>query len=328
MAETAGAARVAKAKALLKSVYNHDSFRAGQEAIVKLLLDPPPGQPARAVAIFPTGAGKSLTYQLPALVFERGLTLVVSPLLALMRDQTMSLVSKGVAAASLDSTLDAQETRELYDRIKEGEIKLLFVAPERFKNERFVRLIKRVSVALFVVDEAHCVSEWGHSFRPDYLRLARFADEIGFERRLCLTATATPVVSADIARAMSIPYPAGLVQTPSARHNLNTRVTLIPSSFTGKRKSLEETMGRRIEVLVGRIKSRPVGPTVVYVTLQQHAVTVAESLRNRGLLHCQAYHAGIAQDKRKDIQDWFMASKSGDQVCIFQTFSAMLLFYN
>jgi hypothetical protein len=140
---------MARAAQVLKETFGHDDFRAGQREVIRLLLAPPDGAPARAVAVFPTGAGKSLTYQLPALLYESGVTLVVSPLLALMRDQTRALVSNGVPAASMDSTLDAQESRDVYDDVSTGKVKLLFVAPERFKNERFIRLLKRVSVALF-----------------------------------------------------------------------------------------------------------------------------------------------------------------------------------
>lgn len=316
---------MARAAAVLRDTFGHAGFRRGQREVVKLLVAPPEGAPARALAVFPTGAGKSLTYQLPAMVYEEGVTLVVSPLLALMRDQTQALVKKGVPAAALDSSLDAAETRELYENVRAGAVKLLFVAPERFKNERFVRLVKRVPVALFVVDEAHCVSEWGHSFRPDYLRLQRFADELGFQRRLCLTATATPEVAKDIAEAMSIPYPAGMVKTPSLRPNLDTRITLIPSSFDGKRTGFVNSIAHRIDALATRIKSRPAGATIIYVTMQMTAVEVAQELRKRGLIDCKAYHAGLPKDERQATQDWFMASKDGESaVCSCGSFKAFV----
>jgi ATP-dependent DNA helicase RecQ len=311
VAEAPTASPMQRAARVLNDTFGHADFRSGQRQVIELLLAPPEGLPARALAVFPTGAGKSLTYQLPALIYDSGVTLVVSPLLALMRDQTLALVRKGVPAASLDSSLDAAETRDLYEQVREGKIKLLFVAPERFKNERFVRLLNHVSVALFVVDEAHCISEWGHSFRPDYLRLARFADELGFERRLCLTATATPKVAEDIAASMSIPFPDCVVRTPAVRPNLDTRITLINSEFEGERKSLADSVARRIDVLATRINSRPPGATIVYVTLQATAVAVAEELRKRGLVNAKAYHAGITQDERKATQDWFMDAQDG-----------------
>ena len=127
-----------------------------------------------AAAVFPTGGGKSLCYQVPALVLP-GLTLVVSPLIALMKDQIDALAARGIAARRLDSTLDLDEYRTVMDEVRSGTLRLLYVAPERFLNERFCETIQRTAIALFAVDEAHCISEWGHNFRPDYLRLARFA---------------------------------------------------------------------------------------------------------------------------------------------------------
>lgn len=308
-----------QARKQLSSVFGHADFRPGQGDVVKLLLDPPDCQPARALAVFPTGAGKSLTYQLPALVYDSGVTLVVSPLLALMRDQTLALVQKGVAAASLDSTLDASETRDLFDNLREGKIRLLFVAPERFKNERFLRLLKHLKVALFVVDEAHCISEWGHSFRPDYLRLARYAVELKCERRLALTATATPQVVNDIATALSIPNPSNVVRTPSVRPNLATHVTAVKSDFAGVQKSISDSVSRRVDILAGRIKSRSPGATIIYVTYQASAMVVTEQLRKHGILEVKPYHAGMPADERKDIQDWFMKSKDGETCIVVAT---------
>lgn len=308
-----------RAQKQLADVFGHSSFRSGQHEVVRLLLDPPESLPPRAVAVFPTGAGKSLTYQLPALVYERGITLVVSPLLALMRDQTTSLVKKGVAAASLDSTLDAAQTRELFEDVKDSKIRLLFVAPERFKNERFLRLLRRMEVALFVVDEAHCISEWGHSFRPDYLRLARYADELNCARRLALTATATPQVVSDIASALSIPNPSNVVRTPSVRPNLSTHVTLVESDYAGVQKSISDSISRRVDILVGRIKSRPPGATIVYVTYQATATIVAEKLRLAGILETKSYHAGMQSEERKDVQDWFMDSGDAETCVVVAT---------
>ena len=153
---------------ILQSTFGFNEFRPGQFEVVEELLQ----GSGRALAVFPTGAGKSLCYQLPALALE-GTTLVVSPLLALMKDQIDFLQSKGVAAARLDSTLDAVQVRDVGDQLRRGELKLLYVAPERFNNERFRAMLKSANLSLFAVDEAHCISEWGHNFRPDYLKLAR-----------------------------------------------------------------------------------------------------------------------------------------------------------
>ena len=178
--------------------FNHDDFRDGQQAVIETLI-----AGRSAAAVFPTGSGKSLCYQLPAVLLP-GLTLVVSPLLALMKDQIDSLRARKIAAARLDSSLDADEMRATVQQIRQGEIKLLYDAPERFNNERFRQLIHDVEVSLFAVDEAHCISEWGHNFRPDYLKLSHYAKWCCAERVLALTATAPPVVLEDICRGFSI----------------------------------------------------------------------------------------------------------------------------
>src|SRR5258705_9136614 len=166
--------------------------RPGQEQVIDALL-----AGRSALAVSPTGSGKSLCYQLPALLLD-GVTVVVSPLIALMKDQIDYLTSRGIEAARLDSSLDAAQTRDVSDRLRSGSLKLLYVAPERFNNERFLAQLESTRISLFAVDEAHCISEWGHNFRPDYLKLAVRARELGAERVLALTATATPAVVADI----------------------------------------------------------------------------------------------------------------------------------
>src|SRR5437870_5232189 len=180
------------ARELLRDRFGFDRFRPGQEEVVAHLLA---GQ--SAAAVFPTGAGKSLCYQLPALLLP-GVTLVVSPLIALMKDQIDALAQRGVPARRLDSTLSADEYRSVMDLVRGGALRLLYVAPERFNNERFRQTLERIRVSLFAVDEAHCISEWGHNFRPDYLKLAKYANLCRAERVLALTATATERVLADI----------------------------------------------------------------------------------------------------------------------------------
>ena len=149
----------------LKQVFGFEGLRGGQQQVVERVLS---GH--SSAAIFPTGSGKSLCYQLPALHLPH-LTLVISPLLALMKDQLDFLKSKGIPAASLDSTLTYDESREVMRAVKAGETKILMISVERLKNERFRQFISSVSLSLLVVDEAHCISEWGHNFRPDYLKL-------------------------------------------------------------------------------------------------------------------------------------------------------------
>jgi ATP-dependent DNA helicase RecQ len=274
----------------LHECFGFSSFRPGQEAVVRSLLE---GH--SALAVFPTGAGKSLCYQLPALLLP-GMTLVVSPLIALMKDQIDFLVSKGVRAARLDSSLTGEEARTVWDDLWEGRLKLLYVAPERFASERFLDRIRRTSLSLMVIDEAHCISEWGHNFRPDYMKLAAVARDLRVERVLALTATATPSVAEDICASFSI-APEDYVNTGFHRPNLTMR-----SSFCG--------LADRDRLLKERLLERPRGPSIVYVTLQKTAETVASRLAECGL-PTRAYHAGMDGEERHRIQDWFMASSDG-----------------
>src|SRR5437763_13654223 len=198
---------------VLAARFGFYSFRPGQEQVVEALL-----AGRSALAVFPTGAGKSLCYQLPALLFD-GMTVVVSPLIALMKDQIDFLRRSGIDAERLDSSLDAAEQRQIFDRLRAGSLRLLYVAPERFNNERFLAQLARVPISLFAVDAAHCTSEWGHNFRPDYLKLAERARELAAERVLALTATATTAVVADIRAGFGIEE-ADAVATGFYRPNL------------------------------------------------------------------------------------------------------------
>jgi ATP-dependent DNA helicase RecQ len=269
----------------LRNTFGFKDFRAGQREVVEKLV-----AGRSTLAVFPTGAGKSLCYQLPALNME-GLTIVVSPLIALMKDQIDFLASKGIAAARLDSSLSAQEARATWDAMRSGSLKLLYIAPERFSSERFLERMRRTKIALMVVDEAHCISEWGHNFRPDYLKLAKVAKSFGVKRVLALTATATPNVAEDICRAFEI-SPADYVNTGFHRSNLIMRATPC-------------TARERDELLLQRLKERPGGATIVYVTLQRTAESVAEMLKDNGF-QADAYHAGMKPDRRNAVQDWFM----------------------
>ncbi len=273
---------------VLRSVFGFSGFREGQEAVVSRLLD------SRSVlAVFPTGAGKSLCYQLPALMLE-GVTLVISPLIALMKDQIDFLTGHGIAAARLDSTLGAEEVRQLYSDLRDGTLKLLYVAPERLANERFLQTLRRLRISMLAVDEAHCISEWGHNFRPDYMKLASLAKSLKVERVLALTATATPSVARDIAAAFDIASE-DVIQTGFHRPNLALHLT--PTHGGDERR----------ELLLSRLRSRPRGPTIVYVTLQRMAEETAGFLSRHGF-NAKAYHAGMEPEVRHQVQDAFMAS--------------------
>lgn len=260
-------------------------FRPGQERVIESLR-----AGRSALAIFPTGAGKSLCYQLPALEFD-GLTIVVSPLLSLMKDQVDALRSKGVSAERLDSTLGLDETRRVGQAVRAGTVKLLYVSPERFSSERFRANMAGRKLSLLAVDEAHCISEWGHNFRPDYLKLASHAKELRAERILALTATAPPKVAAEIAAGFSISAQ-DVVNLGVYRANL----TLHATPCTAK---------DRPALLLDRLRSRPRGATIVYTTLQKTAEEVARLLASAGL-PARAYHGGMKSEEREAVQDWFI----------------------
>ncbi len=272
---------------LMKDRFGFSSYRPGQEEVIAALC----GRGA-ALVVFPTGGGKSLCYQLPALAFE-GVTLVVSPLIALMKNQIDFLVSRGVAAARMDSSLSAEEAGEAGRQLRTGTLKLLYVAPERFNNERFLESMKRTRVALFAIDEAHCISEWGHNFRPDYLKLAEAAKSLKAERVLALTATATPAVVEDICAGFGIPRDCAVI-TGFYRPNLT--LWTIPVARE-----------QRDALLLDRIRGQEPGPTIVYVTLQKTAERVASDLVSAGY-PARPYHAGMESEARSEVQEWWMAS--------------------
>src|SRR4051812_2863814 len=224
---------------ILTATFGFDAFRPGQERVVEALL-----AGRSALAVFPTGGGKSLCYQLPAMMLD-GVTIVVSPLIALMKDQVDFLQRRGVDAARLDSSVGTAEQREIGERLRSGALKLLYVAPERFNNERFLAQLARARIALFAVDEAHCISEWGHNFRPDYLKLAERARDLAAERVLALTATATPAVVTDICAGFGIEE-ADAVVTGFYRPNLTLVTTPVAAA-------------ERDALLVERLRERPTG---------------------------------------------------------------------
>ncbi len=275
-------------KNLLQQYFGFSEFRGGQEAVISTLLN---GQ--SAAAIFPTGSGKSLCYQLPALQLPH-LTLVVSPLLALIQDQLDFLKKKGIAAASIQSMQSAAESSAVYKAVADGQIKILFISVERLNSERFRQFLKQVPISLLVVDEAHCISEWGHNFRPDYLKLAAYRKEFAIEQVLLLTATATSQVIEDMATKFSIDTQ-NITVTGSYRSNLNLAV-------------VGTTESDKLNHLVPWLQKRANSAGIVYVTLQQTAESVAKALSESGIF-AQAYHAGMNSDQRTNIQQRFMSGE-------------------
>lgn len=274
--------------AALKEHFGHAAFRPGQQQVIETLL-----AGRSALALFPTSAGKSLCYQLPALLMD-GVTLVISPLIALMKDQVEALKARGIAAARLDSSLSQQVAAEVFDDMRNGTLKLLYIAPERLMNENFIERLKKLKIAMMAVDEAHCISEWGHNFRPEYLRLAHVARELGIRPVLALTATATPSVAADIRAAFFIGQ-ADHVQTSFHRPNLHFRITPC-------------TAKQRLPYLTQVLLKRKV-PSIVYVTLQNTAEEVATHLQKNGV-NALAYHAGLPDEHRHAAQDAFMSGQT------------------
>ena len=274
----------------LEEKFGFREFRPGQLEVIGHLM-----ANRSAAAVFATGAGKSLCYQLPATLLP-GLTVVVSPLIALMKDQISALEARGIEAYKLDSTLSFDEYKTVMDRVRSGRARMLYVAPERFNNERFRQSLDGIRISLFAIDEAHCISEWGHNFRPDYLKLARFAEELGAERILALTATATDSVLADICESLAIDRECA-IRTPFYRANL----TLETSSVSA---------GERDALLVARLGERPRGSSIVYVTLQRTAEVVAKMLARAGF-EARPYHAGMENEARAATQEWFTESSSG-----------------
>jgi ATP-dependent DNA helicase RecQ len=273
---------------VLSKAFGFRDFREGQEEIIATIL----GR-QDVLAVMPTGSGKSLCYQLPALLFP-GLTLVVSPLIALMKDQVDALVRRGIPASFVNSTLSLDQQQQRIEQMRDGRLRIVYVAPERFRNRRFMEGIRGCSVSLLAVDEAHCVSEWGHDFRPDYLRLK---EAIAWLQRPCvaaLTATATPEVRRDIVAQLGLQNPAVFV-TGFDRPNLCFRVQQV-SSETEKLEA--------IRALLRGGLSRG----IVYAATRKNVEKVSAELRSTGC-RIGSYHAGLDLDVRKHTQERFM---SGD----------------
>ncbi|MBU2621732.1 MAG: RecQ family ATP-dependent DNA helicase [Proteobacteria bacterium] len=279
----------------LQKYFGFNSFLKGQEEVILKVLDH-----QSAAAIFPTGAGKSLCYQLPAMLLP-GMTLVVSPLLSLMKDQLDFLLENNIPAARLDSTLQKNEYNAILERAKKGELKILMISVERFKNERFRSHLEKMNVTLLVVDEAHCISEWGHNFRPEYLKLPDYQKEFKIEQTLLLTATATNMVIEDMCTKFNI-YKENVFVTGFYRDNLFLQIT--PTAAYEKKNRLLQ-----------RIQEAPRAPTIVYVTLQKTAEDVAEFLCTNKI-NAHPYHAGMETVIREEIQNKFMG---GTLTCIVAT---------
>ncbi|MDB6070465.1 MAG: ATP-dependent helicase, RecQ family [Verrucomicrobiales bacterium] len=277
-----------KARRALKKHFGHSRFRPGQEDVISRLLE------ARStLALLPTGGGKSLCYQVPALILP-GCTLVISPLLALMRDQVETLLQQGIAAARLDSTLSQTEQESVLSAFTSGKLKMLYLSPERFLQPACLAVLRSRPCPLIAIDEAHCLVEWGHNFRPDYLRLASLPTLFPGTPLLALTATATPDAVQAICQAFDLDD-AAVVRTSMARPNL--RLHVAPTAAK-----------RRLALLRKRLDAAGRQPAIVYVTRQETAESVSTFLQREGIA-ARAYHAGLPDDQRSEAQDAFLSGQ-------------------
>jgi ATP-dependent DNA helicase RecQ len=275
----------------------YESFRPGQREAVETLLER-----GRLLLVAPTGGGKSLSYQLPAVLLP-GTTLVISPLVALMNDQVAALAARGVRATLLASTLDGQEVRRRMARMASGEYQLVYVAPERLAFPGFRGLLRGLDIPLVAVDEAHCISEWGHDFRPEYLEIGTLLGELSEPRVLACTATATPVVRDEILARLGLPADTPQHVRGFARPNLHLRAVEVEGA--SERRA-------RVDALLAEAVGGPGagrGVAIVYAPTRRGAEEEAERLKGRGW-RAVVYHAGLSADVRAQAQHAFAAGRA------------------
>ncbi len=265
-------------------------FREGQKAVISTVLT---GRDS--LCVMPTGGGKSLCYQLPALAID-GVTLVVSPLIALMKDQVDQLQALGLPVTFINSTLTPDQQSRRLDEIAAGAYKLVYVVPERFRSSRFLDAVRATRLGLLAVDEAHCISEWGHDFRPDYARLGRFRQQLGNPTTIALTATATDAVQHDIVELLNLDHPKTFV-TGFARPNLFYQV--------GLARTDREKNERLLDFL-----EKEDGSGIVYTSTRKRTEEVAELIASSTKRQVTFYHAGMGDDARKVAQEAFMQDRA------------------
>jgi ATP-dependent DNA helicase RecQ len=274
-----------RAREVLRKYWGYDGFRSGQERAVQGILER-----RDTLTVMPTGGGKSICYQVPAMLLP-GVTIVVSPLISLMKDQVDALDAVGLPATFINSSLGGTEMSSRLQAVERGEVKLLYVAPERFDSPSFLQRVSRLDVSLLAVDEAHCVSQWGHDFRPSYLRLGEVRGELGNPPIAALTATATGEVRLDIVKQLGLHDPQVLV-TGFDRRNLTWHVVRVKNDSEKDRALLRMLRGQT-------------GSAVVYAATRKNVDALTALLAGVGI-PAVGYHAGLADGDRKRLQDAFM----------------------
>ena len=277
-----------RAREKLQEVFGFEDFLDGQETVIDEILSGRDGS-----VVMPTGGGKSLCYQLPALCRE-GVTLVVSPLIALMKDQVDALEERGVAVTLINSTLTWNEQKERLDGMKSGAYRLVYIAPERFRASSFMSALSDVKIEMVAIDEAHCLSQWGHDFRPDYMRLGKALEKMGRPQCVALTATATPIVREDIRGVLNLREP---FESISGFERPNLSFTITPV------EKVAQKYGRLKKVLAENKTG------IVYCATRKKVEEVAETIHSWGL-KCIAYHGGMSDQEREDTQNAFISRKA------------------
>ncbi len=275
-------------QAALKEHFGFSNFLDGQEEVIREIVSGRDG-----LVVMPTGGGKSLCFQIPALCFP-GVTLVISPLIALMKDQVDALTARDIPATLINSTLSWPEQKERLDGMRRGDYKLVYVAPERFRAASFLRTLEGIEVSLFAIDEAHCLSQWGHDFRPDYLRLGKALADIGRPQCVALTATATPVVREDITKVLQLRNPFERVSGFS-RPNLSLTIS-----------SIEKNAHKddRIKSIIAAYKTG-----IIYCATRKKVEKVTETLASWGIKSI-SYHGGMPDSERVKAQEIFIQKKA------------------
>ena len=280
----------------LQQTFGLPSFRPWQEEAVQAVL--PEG--SRALVVAPTGGGKSLTYQFPATQLP-GTTLVISPLIALMEDQVRALTERGIPATFLASSLSAEDRRTRESGLRQGRYKLVYIAPERLANTTFFELLQGLSLSLIAVDEAHCISQWGHDFRPEYLRVGEAIAALKPARLLACTATATPQVRGEICARLNIPDDACILRG-FARPNLHLEAERISGGKDGEKRllaALSDSLGD---------PRAPAGAAIVYAATRKGVEKAAAMLQRAGF-SAAAYHAGLPAEVRTDVSERFASGR-------------------